>query len=220
MPRRPSWLVLVAMVGCGAPEPDGLTLSPYDVGGALVWVPDGWTVEVDAANGIVSMEEDPSRDDTAGVLVLTGAAGGAGPDLVHDVFIDLLLDSGFSGLAVVQEAAAPGAIAVEHAGAYESVDARVGVLSLVDAGLDRYLLTAFAASSDEYVAYGGMDLVIAVLAGPPGAAAPAPADAGWTSDASGAVGPGFDQMWDEMYGTWSNNLGDDGWCWGDDGGCL
>ncbi|MCA9570142.1 MAG: hypothetical protein KC656_19990 [Myxococcales bacterium] len=218
--RIPVALVGLTLAAC-TPAPEPVVLNPYDVGGSVVWVPDGWTVSVDPVNQIVSMEETPGDPNTAGVLILAGLAGGPTPNVVRDVFIDVLEDSGFSALTPTATESAQGAVATEYGGRFGAVDARVGTLTLVDGFQDLFLLTAFAGTEEDYARYGGMSLVVGVLAGPPQAPATQAQSAGWSGDAYDAMGgSGFDSMWDSMYSTWSNNIGDNGWCWGDDAGCY
>lgn len=207
------------LAACGGGLPD---LAPYDVGGAVVWAPVGWTVSVDPTGQVISMEDDPSDDETASVVVQAGRAGGASAGDVKDAFVDLLeTDGGFRDLTIEHAETSATATASEFIGLYGDTPASVGLLTLVDTSSDVFLLTAFAGRTADYARYGAMDLVVAVLVGPKVDADAQPGSASWTDDAGDAMGGGFDDMWDQMYGTWSNNIGDDnGWCWGDDAGCL
>lgn len=198
-------------------------MVPVDVGGTIMYVPAGWGVDVDATNGVILMEETPGSDESPGVLVFAGAAGGNDARSLIGIVEGVLADPsvGFSAIATRIEGPIAGGLARESTATYAGAPARIAFVCVVDPASDVYLMGTFAARDADYDRLGGIYLLGAIFGATSTGTAPsneAPVQTDWSGAAAAGMGDSMNAMWDSMYATWSNNLGDNGYCYGDDSG--
>ena len=105
-------------------------LIPYQQGNTQVIAPQGWTVAIDEAQGIISMNENPNDPAAASLLMLTTPQQA---NLTPEVVAQNFLTSTVTNFQIIEQNLVDnnGGILVTATGMVDGISAKVAVLSFL-----------------------------------------------------------------------------------------
>ncbi|HUJ58014.1 MAG TPA: hypothetical protein VLX92_05965 [Kofleriaceae bacterium] len=173
-------LVVVVLLCAGIASARPPALTPYDAGKFTVSLPAGWTVQLDAAKGLVVAQQDGKRPDAPQVLVVVVPS----TTVTADQLLDAATGQAVQGLTVVHRDALPGGGGTQLVADGVAGGVRVRIGAVVVGANGGLMLGLVAAKRGDFDALGGTGLVMSILgsvrasgadSAPAAAAAPAAA---------------------------------------------
>ena len=139
-------------------------LTPYQQGNTQIMAPQGWSVAIDEAQGIIIMDENPNDPSGASLVML---ATPQQANLTPEVIIQNFLTTTVVNFQVIEQTSMDdnGGLLVVATGMVEGISAKVAALSFYDMEFGLIRLAVFAATPQSFERLGGAPLIFVTFGG-------------------------------------------------------
>lgn len=138
-------------------------LEPYQQGAYVFNVPVGWTVQLDEAQGLIYLQENPDNPVGADILLLSTI--NQNNFSAEQLLEQAILSTGLSDYTILSQDYVANGFLVTIDGFMDSAAVRVALFSSVDFVNNTFLLASFAATPERFEALGGANLLFVTVGG-------------------------------------------------------